>query len=316
MISQMGHRIRYVTLAATAYSGSTLFARLMNAHPHVVSVGELSNVIGRLFRTGRIQTYPCSCGVEIEQCSFWVDVQRRCAVKGMPFDLHDFGTELDTGLGPLVNRLLFGASGALMAFQCLVNLGLTRHMATVRDCIDRALSIAEAALAVDGAHVFVDTSKSVARVPFLLERRETDLVVVHLTRDPRGFVNSYLKHKGDEASLRKAVSYWRRTHRSAMMLGHSLGPVAYRRLQYEELCRHPRRVFGELFDLLGLPDVDVAEAAKSHPHHVVGNGVRLRPFDGIHFDSSWRRQLTPAQIEACMRHAGRLAAHLGYARHP
>ncbi|MFW6135302.1 MAG: sulfotransferase [Chloroflexota bacterium] len=312
----MAHPIRYVTLAATVYSGSTLFARLMNAHPQVVSVGELSNVIGRLFRTGRIQAYSCSCGVEIEQCSFWVDVQRRCAAKGTPLDLHDFDTDLDTGLGPLVNRFLFGASGGLVTFQRLVNLGLTRHIGTVRDCIDRTLSIAESALSVDGAHVFVDTSKSVARVPFLLQRRETDLVLVHLTRDPRGFVNSYLKHKCDEASVRNAVSYWRRTHRSAMMLGHSLGPVAYRRIQYEELCRHPRRVFSELFDLLGLPDVDVVEAARSHAHHLVGNGVRLRPFDGIHLDSSWQRQLTPAQMEACVRHAGHLAASLGYARHP
>lgn len=312
----MAPRIRYVYVGATAYSGSTVFARLMNAHPCVVSVGELSNVIGKLFRTERIQAYLCSCGVEIERCPFWLDVQHRCASKGTHLDLHGFGTMLDAGLGSLVNRLFFGAPGRLLAFQRLVNVVFTRHIPTVRDRIDRTLNIAESVLSVDGADVLLDTSKSIARVPFLLQRRETDFMLLHVTRDPRGFVNSYLKHKQDAASLGQALSYWRRTHRSAMMLKRQLGPAGYRRIQYEELCRCPRGVLSPLFQSLRLPDVDVVEAAKTQPHHIVGNEIRLRPFDGIHLDSSWQRQLTASQIETSMRHAGRLAASLGYARHP
>lgn len=309
----MNKRVRYIYLSSTSYSGSTLLARLVNAHPQVVSIGELSNVIGRLFKEGQIDEYACSCGKEIRECSFWLDVQQECVRRGIALDLHSFGTQLDSGLGSLANSLLFGAAGNLLPIQYLLNLVFTRRISMVKEQMERTLVVAESVVSVDSADVFFDTSKNVGRVLFLLHHSGIDFKLLHLSRDPRGFLNSYLKHKGENADPRRALSYWKRTHQSAILIERVLGEAAYCQIRYEELCRNPRQVFRTLFQFIDLPYVDVVEEAKTHPHHIIGNAVRLRPFEGIHLDSSWKRELTSKQIEECLHQVGPVAELLGYA---
>jgi hypothetical protein len=56
----------------------------------------------------------------------------------------------------------------------------------------------------------------------------------------------------------------------------------------------------------------VVEEATTHPHHIIGNAIRLRPFEGIHLDSSWKRELTLMQIKDSVCQVGTVAKSLGY----
>lgn len=70
--------IRYAYVASTSRSGSTLLSMLMNAHPDVASIGELGPAYGQYAENIRKEGYPCSCGREIKQCSFWEKIEDHC----------------------------------------------------------------------------------------------------------------------------------------------------------------------------------------------------------------------------------------------
>jgi len=182
----------YANVASTAYSGTTLLAMLMNSHPQIVSIGELANSIGKLFKNGNIAKYFCSCGCEIEKCEFWVAVKHRCLEKGVILDLHDFDLKLDVGLGRMFNRILFGIHERFIPLQnlrdfILWNIPLSRKM--TKHLFERNSVIAKGILDIAGNSIFFDTSKDLKRANFLAQDKEFDFKLIHLVRDFRGFFN-------------------------------------------------------------------------------------------------------------------------------
>jgi hypothetical protein len=72
--------MRVIYIAGAAHSGSTLLDMMLNAHPEIISVGELVN-LDRTMRsktTGKVQDLRCACGaVGVLQCEFWSRVNHR-----------------------------------------------------------------------------------------------------------------------------------------------------------------------------------------------------------------------------------------------
>ncbi|MFC2023137.1 sulfotransferase [Chloroflexota bacterium] len=303
----------FVSLVSTPFSGSTLLALLMDAHPEVASIGELSNAVGALFQSGRIERYLCSCGVQIEHCPFWRGVQELCAEQGIELDLHDFGTELDSGLGHRVNQVLFGALGDLWPLQVFLNriLGFAPgYRLRIERVVNRNLVIAQAVCNGMRKRIFFDASKKVGHATLLQRRSDLDFKLVHLVRDPRGVVNSNRKHRGRRASQRSAHS-WSRVHVDARRLGLSLAQDAYLLVRYEDLCTNPEETLGEICRFLDIETLDLVSAAQERPHHLIGNQMRLRAFTGLRLDEAWRRDLTPAEISRCMQATGSVVEDLG-----
>ncbi len=76
--------MRVIYIAGAAHSGSTLLDLMLNAHPDIVSVGEVLKLNRQLaYRDPERKTYaPCSCGApSLLQCEFWsaVDAQSRAS---------------------------------------------------------------------------------------------------------------------------------------------------------------------------------------------------------------------------------------------
>ncbi|HEY6073047.1 MAG TPA: hypothetical protein VIV15_06530, partial [Anaerolineales bacterium] len=78
-------RVQYLYVAGGTFSGSTLLAFILNAHPEIVSIGEPYSA--RLTLDG----YRCSCGEFLIECPFFAKLRQKVNELGSSFDLTDWG---------------------------------------------------------------------------------------------------------------------------------------------------------------------------------------------------------------------------------
>ncbi len=304
----MSDKMRYVYVVGMGFSGSTILSMLMNAHPQVASVGEMTRGLNRNTR------YRCSCGVDVNQCEFWKKVKHLCSERSMELDLHNFKTTLDAGLGKKVNQILFGVPNRFVLLQTLRDAFLRqipvfRHMSD--SCANQNMVIAQAILDVEGKNVFMDATKDVARAFYLSVLEEFDFKLIHLVRSPQGFLYSCLKRNGN-THLRGRLDYWVKTQQRVLRLKSRLSSNSYLLVRYESLCDNPSGVLAEICSFIGVEYVNLVDFAKTHPHHIMGNQNRVRDFSGIRLDEKWRNSLTQEQIAECARITGDTSKVLGY----
>ena len=71
---------RFLYIAGTSFTGSTLLSFLLNLHPQIVGVGEMTGPFrGVEDRRG----YPCSCGAALSECPFWTAVGQEMAGRAL-----------------------------------------------------------------------------------------------------------------------------------------------------------------------------------------------------------------------------------------
>ena len=63
-------RPRVVFIAGLGHSGTTLLDLLLGAHPGVVGLGEVYNMLDPVLREAEMDSY-CSCGLHSTECPFW-----------------------------------------------------------------------------------------------------------------------------------------------------------------------------------------------------------------------------------------------------
>jgi len=307
-------KISFVYVVATSYSGSTLLSILMNAHPEVVSVGELANSIGIILNRRKTSLYHCSCGEEITECSYWKEIRALCYENGVELDLHDFRTKPDMGFGPNLNRLFFGIPDRFAAVQTLRNNLLWMapfFRERLRNSISRNLVIARSVLKASGKKIFLDASKNATTAFYYSKSEEIDFKMIHLVRDPRGLLHSAMKrHK--ECDLNHIMKYWRRIHGSAMRLKNSLDEKSYMLVNYERLCSNTDDALQDICRFVGVEPADLVNPAGQSGYHIIGNSMRRKKFTGVKYDECWQQNLTTPQIDTCMEMAGSLGVLLGY----
>jgi hypothetical protein len=305
--------IRYAYVVSTSYSGTTLLSILLDSHPAIVSIGEVDNTIREAIEAGRHAEYPCSCGAPIRACYFFSEVKRRCAQQGVELDLHDFGVSLGHRMGPNSRKLLFGWPTHLVwlarARSALLN-QLPPYRRHVNHVFNRSIAIARAALDVSGKDVFLDTSKAVARVPYLHRYSELDLHVIHIVRDVRAFAQS--SGRRGRTRTDQAARSWVRTHTNALRLASLVGEDRYFRLRWEDFCVRPDESLDRICRFLGAEPTELIAGVNERPHHVIGNRMRLNPVGSIRSDESWPGAMTSQQLATCERVAGRMNRLFGY----
>ena len=68
-------RLKVIFVTSSSHSGSTLLDLMLNAHPEMISVGELKQ-LGRFARLAKKKgAHRCTCGAEsVWHCPFWTGV--------------------------------------------------------------------------------------------------------------------------------------------------------------------------------------------------------------------------------------------------
>lgn len=299
-------RRHVVYVASSNYSGSTLLAMLLNALPGVVSIGEMGPA-----GSFRSPGYLCSCDAPVVECPFFRDVARRISLQQVEFDLSDMRLRVSADMGRISSRLLVKSLGSapLDALRDRVVHPVLARDRLLADLRHRVEAFVVAALDATGTHVFADTTKSPARIPFLAGCAGLRLSVIHLVRDPRAQVFSALKHRPDRSVAFHARS-WVRRQRSIERCLDRLTDTQRLLLRYENLCRAPDVELERVAGFLGLAGSGGWERYANKEHHIIGNRMRrARPeANGIRLDEKWRTGMSPEHQAAVMRIAGRQAS--------
>jgi len=259
--------VKIIFIASLSHSGSTLLDLMLNAHPEVVSVGELKQ-LGRFARQEKAsRRLRCTCGADsILTCDFWTRV----------------------------SELTEAAIGRTIA-----ELNVEDYAET--ESFDRDnVALFQAISAVAEKRYVVDSSKQVARLARLLENPAFDVLPIFLLRNPKGQICSsrkipvrLTKKQKTPTSLVRLIGNYVRTNREIYDL---VKDRPYAMVRYEELVQSPESVLTSLMQAIGLTfDPCQLQWAKPARHNVGGNGMRRGSSSELKLDERWRDHFTLPQ---------------------
>lgn len=291
-VSPGGPTILYI--GGFGRSGSTLVERLVEEEPHAVSLGEVVHLWSR----GLIDDELCGCGRRFSECPFWGAVGERAFGGWDAVDPHAV-----LALHDAVDR------------QRRVLRTLRPRSVAARDEILRYTAyyraVYEAAAAVSGADIVVDSSKHASLALALSNDRHIDLRVLHLVRDSVAVAHSWSKevNRPETAERADTMVRYSPTGASALWASNNILIDAARlvktpvfRMRYEDFVRAPGEQLRRMWSALRLPgaftpDIRAGQGIDLEPGHSIG-GNPMRFTRGplvIHSDDAWRAAMPAKQ---------------------
>jgi len=272
-------------------SGSTLLARMLAEVPDFVAVGEARDV----FLRGIMEDRVCGCGERFSACDFWQAV----------------GDEAYGGWSQLsVPRLkeLRSLTDKPWHVPALIKPGLRRATDdAVEEYGQLLLPLYQSIRKITGARYIVDASKIASYGAILQRTQGLTPRFIHLVRDPRGTLNSWMKqvHMTDDLDRTRYMPRYNTVSGAARYVGynaemHAVGTKSPHMLvKYENLVVQPEEKIREILGFLGISqNTDLSsflgpDGVKLGVNHTIaGNPMRhesgwiaLRP------DVSWREKM-------------------------
>lgn len=253
--------MKLLYILGTGHCGSTLLDMLLNAHP-------------RIFGMGEVVKLPVIASVEdIRSKGFWGEVDDHLKVRW------------HVGIRGLSTR--HAPWSAMAGWDESARATWSRHNTWLLEAVSHTAR----------CEILVDGSKQPARLEALLRWAPgIDVRVVHLVRDGRAVINSYLRKYGRP---RQAFNAWLRPSIRAVSIRRQHPNVPWLRLRYEDLCARPVDELRRLHSFVGVKPEDLPPIADAQKRYagISGNRMRHRRLGGIRLDERWRHQL-PARWRA------------------
>jgi hypothetical protein len=320
-------RVAYIL--AASHSGSTLLTMLLNSHPEVATIGELSP--GYL---EDLSWYLCSCGSKIRECHFWRWVTSAMRERGIDFHLEKYGTRFWMPDSRIATKLLSPLHRG-PALELLRDVGLrlfSRWPSRILEIIRTNEILVEVILEYYHARVFVDKGNLALRLKYLLRIPSFDVKVIRLLRDGCGVALTYMDPAGfadardpamrsggsggqrdnERLSMAQAAYQWRRCNEEAEHILRRLDKSRWIEVRYEDICKDTENTLRWLFEFLGLDPDKRAQDFRTVEHHVLGNGMRLDTTSRISLDQRWKSVLTEEELHSFDRVAGEMNRRYEY----
>ncbi len=262
-----------------ARSGSTPLGIILGSHPEIECVGEL-------FRWPQFRGHPKPGDEREEHRAFWEAVRNAyLAQVGLP-DYSQIAAvqgkfESYTNFPKVVLGLY---SSEDMMVYC-------RH---VRELL-------QAVRSVSGAEVIVDTSKRMGRAWMLSRCLDEPVRIIHLVRDPRGTLWSFMK-RGIEQKAKspvRALLHYSVKNAMSSVVSLILPKESVLRVRYEDLVQSPKTELERLGEFVGLDFSQTVSELEEHqpipvPFLLDGNRIRKRSTIQLTPDEEWKKGLAPA----------------------
>lgn len=275
-----------IYIAGYGRSGSTLLERVLASHDRVSGLGELASFLDLLDSEASF----CSCGELLHECEFWSEVTS------------NFGGDVQNNakLRAIQNRFesLFAFPGHIFSPH---KESYSRYIQKLFDNIAHHLP--------DEVSYVVDSSKTARKSffrPFALSRiASLNVKVIHLVRDGRGCMWSYLKGSNRRmetglephvpfAALRTAIS-WPLANVAAHLF-QLLHTKRYCRIRYEDFVKDTAGTLAQLGKFLGVSfdqQIEMLNSSGEIPlgHQIAGNRLRSQKKIVLKQDVEWKKRL-------------------------
>jgi hypothetical protein len=285
---------------------------MLGAHPDVATMGEL-HLWPHELRGGGVR--PCSCGESVLACPFWSEVQRRTQPlrpDGPGLDFFRQAHNAGRTLRPSRLRAFVAAPGPRE--QALLDAYARHTLAVVRAFQD----VHHEQLGTRPGWV-VDASKDPYRLLWLVRSGLFDVTVLHVVKNPRGFVYSVtrpLLGGNDAARLwatARQAGAWTVQNRLVSAACRLLPPEKSMLVRYEAFATDPAGTFAAMCAAIGCaydPDA-VARFREGSVHTIAGNPMRYetRP---IELDERWKTALPRSSRRLAELVTASTRAHYGY----
>lgn len=305
---------RVLYIGGVGRSGTTVLERALGELPGFRVLGETVH----MWQRALVEDELCGCGRAFSDCPFWTAVGQRAFGGWDQVDTDDV-----LALKRTVDRNRYIGRLAASRLPADVAGRVARYVRLYR-------AVYEAAAAVSGARVLVDSSKHPSLAYCLRWDGELDLRVLHAVRDVRGVAYSWTKGVRRPEATSGRTSFMPTYSPASTALRWDLqngafGLLARRgtptlRVRYEEFVADPRGVLariaafaGEPADQAGLSFVSAGGIELGAQHTVSGNPVRFDTGQvALRRDEAWRTELPVGQRRTVAVLASPLLLRYGY----
>jgi len=298
--------MKYIFITCHGHSGSTLLAKLLSLHAEGLNVGEIKH-----FADYYSKNDPCGCGQLLQDCPFWNNVLASGAFPS-PLTEESFPVE-GVRRQPWVNYAYFLTLFSWpRLYQWLSSFPSTLQALNRRNAQNQ-WKLVRATASVGQKSVIIDKSMSISRYQeiFLTQPPGIDFLLVHLVRDGRANMYSYMKRFAQ--APRKAALKWRKTNRkieTAKFFSHNRNVIEVR---YEDLIAQPEQVCQDIFAQIGMDfEAQIDDLSQAFDHSIGGNDDKLMGYQKIRTDRRWEDQLTEEELAIFDKTAGKLNKKYGY----
>lgn len=298
---------KLVSLLANWISGATLFTILLDAHSQIVSNGE-----SLPFGKDDHDRYDCSCGKDIDECEFYSAAAGHMRLR----DSSEWDRRLFAQVPTLSKIPVFRSLLQAWMFEGRVRNriidAVPSYRATMKRFVDAQLLFFENARRLAGASIYLDGSKSTRRAQILARDGRSEMKVIHMIRDGRGYCRSYLKNWGDETrNVAVPAHLWLRYISEVDKFAEAFPSVPLLTVRYEDLCRSTTETMKTVYRFLEVPHEEFDKTAP-HTPHLLGNRMRMS-FDGrIHEDTSWKTAMDSRTLRQATSIMGSGLRRFGY----
>jgi|Deesub1362A_J573_1020465.scaffolds.fasta_scaffold00550_10 hypothetical protein len=280
---------RVIYILGSGHCGSTLLDLLLGAHPQVIGVGEVANIHKYINGKGGNNNI-CSCRRRFEECGFWQQVLE-CLSKSVS-DVRDFDIHIYMSWKKIFTLSTEERQGFSQRYGAMNKV--------LFDCIAK----------VSGKEIIVDSSKQAQRLYFLQHSGMLNLQVIHLIRNGKAVMNSYVRKYGKPLA---AIRRWAGVNTAAIFLRRLFRPDQWFQISYERLATEPDITLQEICGFLGIEyDPQMLHFRKHITHNLGGNRMRFRSEERIVPDEKWRRELKRSHAFLFNILAGWLNKFYGY----
>ncbi len=230
-------------ILGTPLCGSTLLSLMLDSHPQCFAVGELSN-LPRLYQTQK------RISICEDEYNFWDRQFSQKELQNLSLGLAN--VRINPAIPLKVEKF----------FREIVN-----------DEIFRPYSVIATKAS---ANVLIDSTKTVYWISEMLQRKEIkkefDVYLLHLVRDGRAVLNSYIRRRNK--SVEYLSNFWlqRVTNNEIFFENFSLGHKML--LRYEQLATTPQETMQQVCNFLGIEFSMEMIPYWKYPHHIISGNSK------------------------------------------